>query len=254
MINCKITDIIDFRDKKIICEGFGDYEGVHIGGFRYILRINILKPKGNKKLACIMMNPSTTFPDEVWNQVNWIKNLKFTKKPKKTKGFDPTVKNVIKMAYSKGYSHINVFNLFPYIQPDSNIAFNFFQKEKEKNIEYIEKNLKNNSKLLIAWGNKSPQSKLLKKDYLKLKLEALEIFKKKNVEPVMYEWNVKKKCPYHPSQQVDNAYTKDKITGQVRKKYKGKQELGIIQQFINNAEDFKSLKIIDNGIDLQLKC
>lgn len=243
-----ITDKISYKKNKknyeIFCAGIGKYDGCHINGYRYKLEITIdtlskNKSKSNKTLACIMMNPSTTFPDIEWNNKDWALNLKFikfNKKPQNKKGFDPTVKNVIKMAHSKGYSNICIFNLFPLINPNGNEARNKYKTNQNKNIETI-RNWTNKycKEVLIAWGNTLPKGKLNKDNYKKLQEQYISIFEEKNIKPVYYEWNKKSKCPYHPSVQVNNLWYKNDV-GEIVRKEKGSNKPGIIQQFIDDEK------------------
>lgn len=243
MKNYKITDSIKIKNEEIACEGIGEYEGVRVGGYRYSLSINISKPKGNKTLACIMMNPSTTFPDVEWLIKDYKNKLNVSKK---TKGFDPTVKNVIRMAYAKKYNKIIVFNIFPLIQPNGKKALEYIKEHlndnQKENKQEIKKLLPKYQEVLIAWGSKIP------KEIIK---EYLELLKIKNAQLVTYKWNKKENCPYHPSQQVENRFTTDK-NGEVRQKIKGKKEVGIISQFINdNSKDFIPLEINDGKLILK---
>lgn len=250
MTNNVITDKIllkikDENEQYIKCTGCGDYDGIYVGGYRYSLAIEIENPKGNKTLGCIMMNPSTTFPDELWEQENYRKILKFKGKRKK-RGFDPTVKNVIRMAYAKKYNKVIIFNVFPFIESNGKNALeyikNYLDDNQENNKSKIEQLLPECQEILIAWGSKIPQIFIEK---------YLELLKKKNIKPVAYEWNKKENCPYHPSQQVDNRFTKDK-NKKIRQKRKGKKEVGIITQFINNSNiNFENLDIEKNKLILK---
>ena len=68
-----ITDKLLENKYQISCFGKGYYEGCYIGGYRYLLEITINTSLNNKKtLACIMMNPSTTFPNEKWESKNCL--------------------------------------------------------------------------------------------------------------------------------------------------------------------------------------
>lgn len=238
-----ISYVKNSEKHQIVCEGKGEYEGCYIGGYRYKLEIEISSDNNkpiteNKTLACIMMNPSTTFPDNEWKS-NWERNLnylKYNKKPRKTTGFDPTIINVIKMAASKGYSKICIFNLFPYIHPTGKVAIEKYQCKKEKNKEII-RNWKKSGcdKVLVAWGSHLPE-KAEKKSYIKLQEEYIRLFKKKNIKPVFYAWNENAGCPYHPSSQVDSCWTNR--NGEIVKRKKNDGSLGIIQQFIDDEKDF----------------
>ena len=130
MNSTEISDKLLENKYEIFCKGVGYYDknnGCRIGSFRYQLEIKIKNVRNSKTLACIMMNPSTTFPDEEWENISWKDKLGFPVSQKcKTKGFDPTVRNVIKMAFSKGYSKVCIFNLFPYIQPKSDEALKHY--------------------------------------------------------------------------------------------------------------------------------
>lgn len=241
VITDKILSKIKAGEQYIKCTGCGNYDGIYVGGYRYSLAIEIENPKGNKTLGCIMMNPSTTFPDELWEQENYRKILKFKGK-RKTRGFDPTVKNVIRMAYAKKYNKVIIFNVFPYIEPNGTNALKYINKHQKENIQKIEELISENQEILIAWGSKIPQ-KFIEK--------YLELLKKKNIKPVAYEWNKKVNCPYHPSQQVDNRFTKDG-NGEIRQKIKGKKEVGIITRFINNSDkNFENLDIEKNKLILK---
>ena len=232
----------------IKCEGNGLYDGHKIGGYRYKLEIDITSisdnksKKENKTLACIMMNPSTTFPDKDWEDPNWKHNLgfeKFNKKPVKTLGFDSTVINVLKMAASKSYSKVYIFNLFPYIHPTGKFAIQNYKNHQKKNEEVIEKwNTNNCDKVLVAWGSHIAK-KSEKEAYNKLKDKYIKLFNKKRIKPAYYEWNCNNgnNCPYHPSRQVNSCWTKNK-DGKIEKKKKNDGKPGIIQQFIDNTDDF----------------
>lgn len=217
-----ITDILSYKkndiEYKITCEGKGYYEGCKIGGYRYKLEIIIepKNPKGEKTLACIMMNPSKTFPNV---------------------GFDKTVSNVIKMAHSKGYSKVCIFNLFPYIQPKGPYAIKHFDEKEDINQKYIDEWLDKKeicNELLVAWGNSLPKGRENKNKYINRQKKYLETFKNCGIDPVCYAWNTKKECPYHPSQQVNNRFTKKEGEIVARKKNDGSK--GLIQQFIDDEK------------------
>lgn len=252
----KITDAF-LENYGIKCVGTGNYENICIGGYRFYLEIDIKNVNNHNDkgdFACIMINPSTTFPDAKWNNQNWKKELNI-ESSKRTRGFDPTVRNVIRLAHLKKYTKVKIFNLFPYIQPNSEIAFENLVDKQTENLEIIEKHLKGISKLLIAWGSKTPKNKDLKDAYIKLKCQYLQFFQDNKISPVAYAWNEKKKQPYHPSQQVDNSLTKDDKTKIIRRKIKNAKEKGVIQQFIENEEDFIPLRI-EKGVtssDFSLK-
>lgn len=235
----------------IVCEGKGIYEGCKIGGYRYMLEIDIKSlddklTQTNKTLACIMMNPSTTFPDEIWKNSDWKKELGFEgeefKNPRKTTGFDSTVTNVLKMAASKGYSKVCIFNLFPYIHPKGKIAVEYYKKQQTKNKTALKHwNSTNCEKVLVAWGSSLPQKSEVK-NYKDLQAEYIRIFREeKHVVPVFYAWNESANCPYHPSSQVNSAWTMNE-NHKIVHKVKGDGKPGIIQQFIDNTEDFQIWK------------
>ena len=244
-MNSEIIEDKLLEDKYgIKCNGYGDYDGCHIGGYRYKLEITVepkLNPKCKKTLACIMMNPSTTFPNNEWKNKNWQENLGFKNtKPRKTVGFDPTVRNVIRMAHSKGYSKVCIFNLFPYIQPKGKDAKKNYIDRQNKNEKVINNwQDKNCKELLVAWGATLPTKNIDKEKYINLQKRYIEIFRKKKINPVYYEWNKESNCPYHPSLQVDSCWTKDEKNNIVKRKKGNKSEKGIIQLFIEGNSGFK---------------
>lgn len=242
MKNKDITKIISYtkngKEYTIRCEGKGKYEGCHIGGYRYMLEIDIRPFAESKTLACIMMNPSTTFPDKEWGN-NWEKVLGFIehhKTPRRTVGFDPTINNVLKMAASKGYSKVCIFNLFPYIHPTGKAAIRMYKYKQKENQDTVKKWKDFNcKKILVAWGKHLPEQSEIE-NYKKLQKKYIKLFEKKGIKPVFYAWNKNAGCPYHPSLQVDSCWTYRNCEIVKRKKNDG--SLGIIQQFIDGTEDF----------------
>lgn len=244
-----ITDDFLKNNYNIKCEGYGNYDGCYMGGYRYKLEISITNIDKDRTLACIMMNPSTTFPDTKWADKNWQKNLRFkNKKTKMTVGFDPTVRNVIRMAHSKEYSKVFIFNLFPYIHPTSEIAIKCCNEKQKENYDEISTWIMNCSseegckKILIAWGNDLPKKNCDKYEYLKLQKGYLDLFIDKGIKPVCYEWNEEKSFLYHPSP-YNNTLTKSS-EGKIVRKRKNDGKPSIIQQFIDSDKDFELIKDI----------
>lgn len=235
-----IKDDLLENNYHIRCEGYGDYGGCYKGGYRYKLEISITNVKNGKTLACIMMNPSTTFPNAKWNDDNWRKNLGLKKK---TVGFDQTVRNVIRMAHSKKYSKICIFNLFPYIHPTGKAAIkNYTNKQEENKNQLDEWSDKNCEEVLIAWGNNLPEKDCDRYKYLKLQKEYIDIFKTKGMNPVCYEWNEEKSFLYHPGP-YNNSLTKND-EGKIVRKRKNDGKPSIIQQFIDSDREFEPIKDI----------
>jgi len=195
-------DIDKIDEPKLEVMGKGIYKNneYKVGGYRYYLQINL--DDGDKTLTTIMQNPADTFPDKVWSNKNWINKNMINANGKRrpiSKGFDKTVRNVIRIAKASCFSKIVVLNTFSLIQANGENAHSEHNANDET--EGINKNfvcdyLKNHTKdLLIAWG---VDIKINKDDY------TASIIENKDINLWAYDWNKNKKCPYHPSQQVDN--------------------------------------------------
>lgn len=236
-----ITDKLLTEKYSIDCSGVGNYDDFSVGSYRYELDISI-KNNSNKILACIMLNPSKTFPDVIWKNKNWKEtiykdnkaNAKNQKTIRKTQGFDSTVRNVIKMANAKGCSKVIVFNSFPLIEGNGTKAIDQYQKNKDKNEYSKNKNYiidrlgelikEDNFKgLLIAWGSDIPE------DLEKFYLNEFKNLQKQGLKLLMFKWNSNTSKPYHPSQQVDNRFK-------------------IVSEFIKSNNDFEELNIKENLI------
>ncbi len=176
-----IKNSIKFYDDKINVFGNGDYDSIENPKNRFSLELEIEKPKGNKSLITIMMNPSETFPKCI----------------KRESQIDPTVQNIIKIAYQCKYNKIYVKNIFPLINPKSSFPYKkdeFYYLNKKKIIESL---TKNNYDTLIAWGTKIKKEDIV--DFLTLKQENIKILdclKNRN----LFVWKLSKKNkPMHPS-------------------------------------------------------
>lgn len=171
----KIEKLINFNNYKIKVTGEGLYnsedpeqeiEKKEIR--RFSLKLKIENPKGNKPLIAIMMNPSKTFP----------------KKDKNESKIDPTVQNIIKIAYKCGYNEIYVKNIFSLINPNSSILY---EKDKVNTNKIKECLTKYNYDTLIAWGTK------IKNNHIE---DILEYLKNRK----LFVWKLtKKNKPKHPS-------------------------------------------------------
>lgn len=140
-----ITDKEYLEEKGITnVEGHGIYDADAVN--RYCLCIDIPNST-NKTLITLLMNPSNTFPPD-------IAKTKKTKKGQKVKSrYDQTIRNLIRLAYVKGYSQIVVLNTFPFIEGNSTNANKYAQKNKKLNSDFIEKVLNNSFEILVACGD-----------------------------------------------------------------------------------------------------
>lgn len=161
---------------KINVTGKGMYntENPTKNNLRYYLELNFEpeKKRGSKILIAIMMNPSNTFP-KIGNKKSKI---------------DPTVKNVLRIAYAcKQYSKVVVLNCYPQI--NGNSKDNTIVKN-ENNTNFIKTFIENNkeSEILIAWGTKIEHTVLS---------EIKRIVK--NKKTWAYDKNEKTHTPSHPS-------------------------------------------------------
>ena len=91
------------------------------------------------------------------------------------------------------------------------------------------------NKILVAWGKHLPEQSEIE-NYKELQKKYIKFFEEKEIKPVFYAWNENAGCPYHPSSQVDSCLTNR--NGEIVKRKKNDGSLGIIQQFIDDAEDF----------------
>lgn len=166
-----IKNSIKFYDDKINVFGNGDYGGIEnpkVGDNRFSLELEIEKPKGNKSLITIMMNPSETFPKG---------------KEREESQIDPTVQNVIRIAYVCGYNKIYVYNIFSLINSDSSIQYEKNEFNTEEIINFLKEN---DCDTLIAWGEN-------KEKYVHDILKYLRNRK-------LFVWKLTKKLkPQHPS-------------------------------------------------------
>ena len=195
--------------------------------YRYYLEINIPDVTGYSILTAIMLNPSNTFPD-------------------KKKGFDATVRNVIRIAKKCNYSKLIVLNISASINPNGNNFLETFDKnskEEKFNQNFIKEYIKSDCfDLLIAWGNKENRDiTMLKKEYLET------IAQNSRIHCKAYDWNINKQCPYHPSQQTDNLKLKSFQT------MKEKNPQHIIRYFLKNDCKLLPLKAESSRLILNVK-
>ena len=138
--------IMDKEIKGVIGNGFFDSKKEH----RYRLIINLENGNG-KTLVAIMLNPSKTFPE---------------------RGFDITVKNVIKIAQEIKYTSLIIYNLFSKIDPKSENNDIYKGNTKEYEIcllEKIKEHKKNKHDILVAWGAKQRKADITQKIIKSLK-------------------------------------------------------------------------------------
>lgn len=197
---------LDYKNEpKLGFKGKGIYQNNEhkVGGYRYYLEISI-EDNNDKVLTVIMQNPADTFPDFVWDSQVWINKNIINKNGKKrpvSKGFDKTVRNVIRIAKASGFSKVVVLNTFSLVQANGNNAHKEYDEKNEA--EVVNKNfvcdyLENSATdLLIAWGFGT-------KINIDCYLES--ILKNENIKLWAYAWNKNRSCPFHPSQQVDNRF------------------------------------------------
>ena len=151
------------------------------------------------------MNPSNTFAST-----------------DKSKVFDYTIKNIIRVAYKLKYNKITVLNSYPRIDGDSN-SQNISIDENIANIntefikDYVLKN-KENSTLLIAWGGSNKKVTNMQK--------YLDVFYNNKIEIYAYRKTSNNK-PCHASILVENRYN-------------------YVSNFLNNDEKLKPLCIKRN--------
>lgn len=202
------------KNKEIVVCGYGIFKDniAEQGSHRYFLEITI-NNSGNKILTAFMLNPSNSLPNE---------------------GFDQTVRNVIRIAYIKGYSKVVILNTFSLINGKGQDAIKQARSNNDLNREIIDFYLKNYSyDLLIAWGTKIQSSD---KNYYLKQIKNIQKKDNKNINLIAYAWNKNSNCPYHPSQQVDNNRENKDIDGESR----------VLSSFLKKNKNFKLLKINDN--------
>lgn len=134
---------IKARVDGVDVEGCGIYKNdkLEVGGHRYYLYISLKQQKPENILTVIMFNPSKTFPG---------------------KGFDSTVKNVIKIALKakvceKEFDAVEVLNLFSLINGSKLNAKKSVKDVNAINEEFILEFLKSddlnkNNTIMVAWG------------------------------------------------------------------------------------------------------
>ncbi len=206
------------KNKEIVVCGYGIFKDniAKRGSHRYFLEVPI-NNSGNKILTAFMLNPSNSLPNE---------------------GFDQTVRNVIRIAYIKGYSKVVILNTFSLINGKGQDAIRNYKKQarsnNDLNREIIDFYLKNYSyDLLIAWGKQIQSSD---KNYYLKQIKNIQKKDNKNINLIAYAWNKNSNYPYHPSQQVDNKIENKDIDGESR----------VLSSFLKKNKNFKLLKINDN--------
>ena len=140
-LNFKLSDPIEdvyLTTKGIEVLGYGIYDNQIKN--RFCLIIELHPDNENGALTTLLMNPSKTFP----------KGLNNCKKSR----FDQTIRNLIILANELKFNQVIVLNSFPYICGNSNKANEHYMKEKELNLEFIDKIIQSSSNLLIACGDK----------------------------------------------------------------------------------------------------
>ncbi len=206
------------KNKEIVVYGYGIFKDniAKRGSHRYFLEISI-NNSGNKILTAFMLNPSNSLPNE---------------------GFDQTVRNIIRIAYIKGYSKVVILNTFSLINGKGQDAIRNYKKQarnnNDLNREIIDFYLKNYAyDLLIAWGTQIQSSD---KNYYLKQIKNIQKKDNKNINLIAYAWNKNSNYPYHPSQQVDNNRGNKDIDGESR----------VLSSFLKKNKNFKLLKINDN--------
>lgn len=206
------------KTKEISVCGYGIFKDniAKCGSHRYFLEIPI-NDNGNRILTAFMLNPSNSFPD---------------------KGFDQTVRNVIRIAYLKNYSKVVIINTFSLINGKGKDAIKNYKEQAKKNNdlnkEIIDFYLQNYcTELLIAWGT---QIQPLDKIHYLQQIKNIQKKDNKNINLIAYAWNKISNCPYHPSQQVDNSKKNRDIDDDSR----------VLSSFLKKNKNFKLLKINDN--------
>ena len=128
-------------------KGYGVYDAKAEN--RYCLCIDI-QNNSNKSLTTLLMNPSNTFPTEIAT----MKGIKSR--------FDQTIRNLIRLAYKKGFAQVIVLNTFPFIEGNSAEANKYYKEHKSEvsfihnqniNAKFIDTVFNNSTNLLVACGD-----------------------------------------------------------------------------------------------------
>lgn len=205
-VNYKLPNCTKLNDIILDVSGYGYYSSPNPQkhDYRYYLNIEIKNTKFKKKkeFVAILMNPSNTFAST-----------------DKSKIFDYTIKNVIRIAYKLKYNKITVLNSYPRIDGDSNsqnmsIDENIAKINTEFIKDYVLKN-KEKSTFLIAWGGNDKKVTNIQK--------YLEVFYNNKIEIYAYRKTSNNK-PCHASILVENCYN-------------------YVSNFLNNDEKLKPLSI-----------
>lgn len=188
IVNYKFPNCTKLKDIILDVSGYGYYSSPNPQkhDYRYYLSIEIknTKFKKGKEFVAILMNPSNTFASI-----------------DKSKVFDYTIKNIIRIAYKLKYNKITVLNSYPRIDGDSNsqnisIDENIAKINTEFIKDYVLKN-KKNSTFLIAWGGSNKKVTNMQ--------EYLKVFYDNDIKTYAYH-KTRNNKPCHASVLVENRY------------------------------------------------